>query len=51
MIVSLAPRLQPGAKRRGTTLNRFNGFSGYTEAVETALASLSSGITGLKPRC
>src|SRR5450759_5686099 len=32
--ISLAPRLQPGAKRYVTTSNRFNGLAGCAEAVE-----------------
>jgi hypothetical protein len=49
--ISLAPWLQPGAKRQATTLNRFNGLPDCAKAVETAPSSPPSAITGLKPRC
>ena len=47
--LSLAPRLQPGAKRHGTTSNRFNGLPGAPKPLKRLGTAVRRPLTGLKP--
>jgi hypothetical protein len=45
----ISTRLQPGVSDCPVNKTRFNGFSLFVEAVETALRWSATAITGLKP--